>query len=185
MKAAIIDSLTCIDLKDQKLSVNEVLTYFQNLSEHHDSEIKLYTSDIKNYTTSFNWTGINQWKVDCPVKLNEIHSQCYATTEECTLLIKKLYQYGDLDREQRFIDVPISHFTLDEMLQFKKEDTMMLRGQDPDKPAATIKNTAPKPLQQLESTLSKETAPNKVKSIAETVLKKEPKPSRDSSFFSI
>ena len=31
-----------------------------------------------------------------------------------------------------FIDVPIRHFTLDEMLQFKKEDEMMLRGQDPD-----------------------------------------------------
>jgi len=132
MRAAIIDSLQSIDSIDKKLDVNEILILFKDVSEHPDSEIKLYKSDIKNYIISLNWKGINQWKIDSPIELNKVHRQRYATTEESIFFIKKIYQYGDLDNEENFIDVPIRHFTLDEMLEFKKEDEMMLRGEDSD-----------------------------------------------------
>ena len=142
MKISIIDSLTGIDIIDQNPNLPEISIVFQNLSEYGDSEIKLYKSDIKDYLASFNWKGINQWKVDCPVELNKIHRQRYASTEECELFIKKLYQRADLDNEKGFIDVPIRHFTLDEMLAFKKEDEMMLRGQDPDANKTPVKESS-------------------------------------------
>lgn len=132
MKTAIIDSLQCIDSQDQRLNDIECIQQFNTLSEHHDSEIKLYTSNIKDHTASFNWVGINKWKIDCPVELHKIHRQRYATQKECIVLIKKIFQKKDLDTDDSFIDVPIRHFTLDEMLEFKEEDEMMLKGQDPD-----------------------------------------------------
>ncbi len=196
MKAAITDSLQCIDLIDQKLDRNETLSYFQDLSDHHDSELKFYESDIKNYIASFHWNGINQWKIDCPVELHKVHRQRYATTEECISLIKKLYKSGDLDNEDNFIDVPIRHFTLDEMLQFKKEDEMMLRVQDPDEHSKTSTPKAIEPKKEVSSkTIEKPVpkkatpspAPPKPKTITSTsTTVKKPKPSNgDNSFFSI
>ena len=200
MQAAIIDSLHCIDLIDQKIDRNETLTYFQELSDHHDSEIKLYTSDLKNYIASFSWKGINQWKVDCPEELHKFHSQRYATTEECIFFIKKLFEVGHLENQKGFIDVPVNHFTLDDMIAFKEEDKMMLKGQDPnakksnalnpkqtatEKPALPQKKSPSKPLQQMATKVSKEISPNPLKSLTETITKKGLKPSGDSSLFSI
>ncbi|WP_298541134.1 hypothetical protein [uncultured Aquimarina sp.] len=198
MKTAVIDSLQCIDLMDQKLSINDTLSYFQDLSEHHDSEIKLFKSDSKNYIASFNWYGINQWKIDCPVELYEIHRQQYATTEECVLLIKKLYQYGNLDNEDKFIDVPIQHFTLNEMIEFRQEDKMMLRGEDPDMTSSsssqspsTIKSSSPKTDnesslvlgEQLDKKQGKDAISQRPKNTVD--ISKKSKPIKEKSFFSI
>ena len=214
MNLFIEDTIQGINANEEKSNLQNCLNWLKNLSNHHDSEIKIYNTDIKEYLVSFNWKGINQWKIDCPVELNKIHRQRYATKEECALFIKKLYQQKDLDNEKGFIDVPIRHFTLDEMLQFKKEDEMMLRGQDPDannnstkessksktlsakKEISKESNTATptpsksqktpsKPIQQIKSTVTKEATPNKIKSITEKALKNKSKSSNDDSFFSI
>ncbi|MGY3795481.1 hypothetical protein [Aquimarina sp. 433] len=132
MKAAIIDSLTSIDLIDQKCNIGEVLSFFKQLSDHQDSELKLYKSNINDYIISLNWFGINKWKIDYPIELKKVHKQSYATKEQGIAIIKELYEQGNIDEIPGFIEVPIPHFTLDEMLQFKKEDEMMLRGEDPD-----------------------------------------------------
>lgn len=132
MKAAIIDSLTSIDLIDQKFSIGEVLSFFKQLSDHQDSELKLYKSNINDYIISLNWFGINKWKIDYPIELKKVHKQSYVSKEQCVAIIKELYEQGNIDEIPGFIEVPIPHFTLDEMLQFKKEDEMMLRGEDPD-----------------------------------------------------
>lgn len=132
MKAAIIDSLTSIDLIDQKFSIGEVLSFFKQLSDHQDSELKLYKSNINDYIISLNWFGINKWKIDYPIELKKVHKQSYATKEQGIAIIKELYEQGNIDEIPGFIEVPIPHFTLDEMLRFKKEDEMMLRGEDPD-----------------------------------------------------
>lgn len=199
MKTAIIDSLNCIDLIDQKLDNNQALDFFQKLSNHHDSEIKFYKEGLKNYIASFNWKSINQWKIDCPEELSKLHSQRYATTEESLFFIKKIYEDGHLENQKGFINVPVNHFSLDDMLAFKEEDKMMLKGQDPNqkaqtlnkkqppqsKPTPSLKKTSPKLLEQIATKTSKEINPKNVSSLVETVTKKGLKPSGESSLFSI
>ncbi|MDH7448218.1 hypothetical protein [Aquimarina sp. 2201CG14-23] len=202
MRAAIIDSLQCIDIIDKKVDDNEILKCFQGLSEHHDSEIKLYKSDIKKYIISFNWKGIDQWKIDCPVELNKIHKQGYATEDQSIAIIKEIYEKGNVDHIPGFIDVPIRHFTLDEMLQFKKEDDMMLKGEDPDDlsdtnlPKSTISTGSSNPKKDKEPSLvmgaqlgdsenkNRTPTPSKIKTTPNTVKKSKPA-TNDNSLFSI
>ncbi|WP_299248356.1 hypothetical protein [uncultured Aquimarina sp.] len=198
MKIFIEDTIKGVHTSEHKSTIYSCYDYFKNLSEHHDSEIKLFKSDSNNYIASFNWYGINQWKIDCPVELYEIHRQQYATTEECVLLIKKLYQYGNLDNEDKFIDVPIQHFTLNEMIEFRQEDKMMLRGEDPDMTSSsssqspsTIKSSSPKTDnesslvlgEQLDKKQGKDAISQRPKNTVD--ISKKSKPIKEKSFFSI
>ncbi len=200
MNIFIEDTINGVNKTIEGTTSNTCISYFKKLSEHHDSEIKFYKDNLKNYIVVFNWKGINEWKIDCPEELYKIHSQRYATIEECIFFIKKLFEVGHLENQKGFIDVPVNHFTLDDMIAFKEEDKMMLKGQDPnakksnvlntkqtatEKPALPQKKLPPKPLQQMATKMSKEISPNPLKSLTETITKKGLNPSGDSSLFSI
>jgi len=200
MNIFIEDIINGVNETIEKSSLDIGITFFNNLSQHHDSEIKLYTSDLKNYTAAFKWQGLNQWKIDCPEELHKFHRQRYATTEESLFFIEKLYEVGHLENQNGFIDVPVNHFSLDNMLAFREEDKMMLKGQDPNakkasdlnskqelakKNTSLHKKTPPKSLQQIATKASQEINPSRVQSLAETITKKGLKPSGDSSLFSI
>ena len=90
----------------------------------------MFRNDDK-YVLMFQWKRINTWKIDSPITLDKIHKQCYATKEQCIAIIKELHEKGNIDHVPGFIEVPLQHFTLDDMLDFKREDEMALRGQDP------------------------------------------------------
>ncbi len=178
MKAFIEDTIRGINTIEEKSSASKCIDWFNSLSVHPDSEIKLYKSDIEEYQIYFNWKGINKWKVDSPLELNKIHKQCYASKKQCIAIIKELYQVKNIDNIPGFIDVPIRHFTLDEMLEFKQEDEIMLRGNDPDQnPDSAIQKTASKP-KEVAPVKSASTTPSKKTSIKKptpvTPKKKEP-----------
>lgn len=200
MKVLIEDVINNIDIIDEEMEIDNLMVMANNLSNHQDSEIKVYHENASNYITAITGDSIGKWKIDYPVEINKIHQQRYVSKEQCLYYLKKIYQGNDLKPEDNFIDVPVGHFTLDEMLEFKKEDEMMLSGEDPDMESSTPaqsknlekpKNNPPKSkstsktLQQLEASTSREITPNKVKSVVEKVIKRDPKPSDDGSFFQI
>ena len=100
------------------------------MSENDFSEIRIFVSKISKYKIKIEFWGPYGWKIDYPIKLREVHKQCYATKEQCILIIQELYEKGHIDDIPGFIEVPIREFTLDEMIEFKKEEEMMLRGEN-------------------------------------------------------
>ncbi|WP_062059790.1 hypothetical protein [Aquimarina longa] len=132
MKVSIVDPLNSVNIFDDQLNNNEVNQQIELLSNHRDSEIRLFMDDYENYIFSIKKKSLTKWKVDYPIELYKIHKQCYASKEECLILIKKIYQGEQIEDIAMFTDVPIRHFTLDEMLEFEQEDAMMLNGQDPN-----------------------------------------------------
>ncbi|WP_299440419.1 hypothetical protein [uncultured Aquimarina sp.] len=137
MKSSITDTPKEINISGQKISGKELYNVVNTASAHKDSCIKLYQDKEQKYTAIFSWQDRNKWKIDYPIQLHKIHKQRYVTHKQCLQLSEHIFNGNSLDDLKGFIDVPIRHFTLDEMLQFKKEDEMMLRGEDPDlhKPA--------------------------------------------------
>ncbi|GAA0719136.1 hypothetical protein GCM10009430_17850 [Aquimarina litoralis] len=204
MNLFIEDSIHGIHAEHYQVNESQSIQLFSGLSDHQDSELKLYKSDINDYTMSLNWFGINKWKIDYPIELKKVHKQSYGSKEQCVAIIKELYEKGNIDEIPDFIEVPISHFTLDEMLQFKKEDEMMLRGEDPDEYSdhqeisqhATISNQNPNAEKSSEASLqmgeqlgnsqkqSSTPPPTKVKTKS-TIIKENKSTNNDNSLFSI
>lgn len=204
MNLFIEDSIHGTHAEQYQVNESQSIQFFNGLSDHQDSELKLYKSDIDNYTISLNWFGINKWKIDYPIALKKIHKQSYATKEQAVTIIKEFYEKGNIDEIPGFIEVPIPHFTLDEMLQFKKEDELMLRGEDPDEYSdhQEISDHTPIPNQNPDTKKSNETSlqmgeqlgknqkqsttpsPTKVKTKS-TLIKKNKLTNNDNSLFSI
>lgn len=131
MKIQIEDTLKSVNVTEQKPSFSKIVRYFNNLSDHRDSEIIFFAKKANEYFASFCWVNVNKWKIDCPTELNKLHKQRYVTKDECLYFLKRVYENKELKPSDNFYDVPIKHFNLDEIIEFKKEDEMMLRGQDP------------------------------------------------------
>ncbi|GAA3509806.1 hypothetical protein GCM10022393_23370 [Aquimarina addita] len=140
MKVFVNDAVNNINILDERIDLEFILDIINILSNHRDSQIKIYDRLKSHYLLMINPNGPEEWKIDHPIEQNKIHKQCYATKEQCIAIIKELFKKGHIDDIPGFIEVPIRHFTLDEMLAFKKEDDMMLRGEDPDlyKPTPTL-----------------------------------------------
>ncbi len=132
MKSSITDIPKSIAIKDQKITQTELYDSIDRASTHKDTSIKLYQEKEEEYIVIFSWQDRNIWKIDYPVQQNKIHKQRYVTHQQCLQLSEHIYNGNSLDELKGFIDVPVRHFTLDEMLEFKIEDEMMLKGQDPD-----------------------------------------------------
>jgi len=115
----------------KKVQVNETISFFKSLSKHIDSEFILHKEEVYLYTMSITNIILDKWKIDYPIKYREVHKQCYATKEQCIAIIEELYEKGHIDDVPGFIEVPIREYTLDEMLEIKKEEEMMLRGENP------------------------------------------------------
>ncbi|WP_346883769.1 hypothetical protein [uncultured Algibacter sp.] len=205
MKSNIIDIPKEINISNKKQSLTKLLETVNLMSSHPESHIKLYKSKEKKYTAIFSWQSRNKWKIDCPVELNKIHKQRYATKQQCFYFLKEIYNKKEIKPEDNFLDVPIQHFTLDEMLEFKREDDMLLRGEDPNINNQTIKaqpkNTIQSPAKKTTPTVQKksksqslqtlgnhikpklETPKPNLNKIAEKIIKN--KPTDDNSFFQI
>ncbi|WP_298541139.1 hypothetical protein [uncultured Aquimarina sp.] len=132
MKSSIVDIPKNISVSDQKINNKELQNVIDTASTHIKSSIKLYKEKEEDYIVIFSWKDRNKWKIDYPIQLRKIHKQRYVTHKQCLQLSEHIFSGNSLDDLKGFIDVPVRHFTLDEMLQFKQEDEMMLRGEDPD-----------------------------------------------------
>ncbi|MHA7059025.1 hypothetical protein ACWGOQ_0017500 [Aquimarina sp. M1] len=153
MKSSIIDIPKEINISNQKITQRELYNSIDKSSVHKDTIIKLYPKKEEEYIVIFSWHDRNKWKIDYPIQHSKIHKQRYVTHQQCLQLSEHIFNGDSLDDLKGFIDVPIRHFTLDEMLQFKKEDELMLRGADPD-----LHLIAPTPSQKLK--ISKPTKSN-------------------------
>ncbi|KAA1248136.1 hypothetical protein [Aquimarina sp. RZ0] len=131
MKVFIKDIANNINIKDKKKTYEELDDTLNYLSNNKYTEIKLYENIISKYKIYLYPISPFLWKIDYPIKLREIHKQCYATKGQCVAIIRELYEVGHIDNVLGFTEVPIQDFTLDEMIEFKKEEEMMLRGEDP------------------------------------------------------
>jgi len=146
MKSIIRDTPKKININDKKITQVELYNFINKASAHKDSLVKLYKEKEEEYTVSFLWDDRNKWKIDYPIELSKIHKQRYVTHKQCLNLSEHIFKGKPLDSLKGFIDVPVKYFTLDEMLEFKREDQMMLQGKDPDlnKPKATpVKKATP------------------------------------------
>lgn len=131
MKSNIIDVDKGMKVSGEEYALDELLNIVNTASAHKDSFVKLFEENEDEYLATFSWQSSNKWKVDFPVELHKIHSQRYVTKQQCLKVIRKVYETKTIDGFKNFINVPVHHFTLDEMLEFKKEDEMLLRSQDP------------------------------------------------------
>jgi len=131
MKLQITDIINNINISDEEKRVEFIIDTINMLSNNVHSKIKIYDNTTSDYLLLIKPIGPEDWKIDYPIKLREVHKQCYATKEQCIAIIRVLYEKGNIDDVPGFIEVPIQDFTLDEMIEFKKEDEMMLRGEDP------------------------------------------------------
>lgn len=131
MKIFLKDTINNLLISNLEHELEFVINAFTSLSNHRDSEIKIYGENNIFYLLKISPLCPQEFKIDVPVKNNSIHKQCYVTKEQCIAIIKELFDKGNIDNVPGFIEVPIREFTLDDMLEFKKEEEMMLKGQDP------------------------------------------------------
>ncbi|KAA1248133.1 hypothetical protein [Aquimarina sp. RZ0] len=205
MKAIVLDKNKEIDAIVKEYNSKELLGFLDHMSPILGNYIKIQQDDTNAYIVNFSWISRNKWKIDYPIEPQKVHKQRYATKQEALHLLEKIYQKYDIESLKDFIDVPIRHFTLDEMLAFKKEDEMMLRGEDPNqnesntasKTVATSKKefpakTTPVHAQKtIEKPTNKKVTPppttSKPKTITNTstTVKKPKPPNDDNSFFNI
>lgn len=158
MKIFIDDFIKNLEVVNQEREIEGILSAMAELSEHRDSEIRIYLEKVSNYIIAITSNGLDKWKIDCPIKLNNIHKQRYATKQETLNLLEKICNNIDVDNLKGFTDVPVRHFTLDQMLEFKREDDLLLKGKDPD-----TEKPRPKPAPK----------PEKAKSVASVIPEKE------------
>ncbi len=131
MKFFVIDRQKKVTNTEEEINYKKFLDIFYELETEEGTSIKLYEKTIKEYIIQFSWEKDNQWKADYPIQLGLIHKQQYMTSDQAVLLGYKMFFDEEIENSNDLIDVPVQHFTLDEMLQFKKEEQMMLRGEDP------------------------------------------------------
>ncbi|WP_346883958.1 hypothetical protein [uncultured Algibacter sp.] len=199
MKINYNNPLTNQQQKELELNVSETIQLFNDLPFQEDSFLKLNDTN-QEWIYRFIYTN-NKWMVDHPVVQGVVHKQRYATKNECVQLINGIYNQVHPDNLKDFIDVP-KEFTLDEMLEFKHEDDMMLKGQDPyaktkktsptvskekaiETKKQTTKKVKPKSLETLGNHIKPklETPKPNLNKIAEKLIKN--KPTDDNSFFQI
>jgi len=118
MKSSITDTPKEINSSDQKITRSELHNVINKASAHKDTLVKLYKEKEAEYLVIFSWHDRNKWKIDYPIQLHKIHKQRYVSHQQCLELSKHIYNGNSLDDFKGFIDVPIRHFTLDEMIHF-------------------------------------------------------------------
>lgn len=133
MKISLKDTINNILISKSERELEFAVNDLKSLSNHRDSQIKFYGENDTFYLLKISPLGPQEFKIDYPIKLNKVHKQCYATKEQCIAIIKELYEVGHIDNIPGFLEVPIGDFTLDDMIEFKKEEEMMLKGEDPFK----------------------------------------------------
>ncbi len=131
MKVFIKDIINNINISDEEKRVEFIIDTIDILSNNVYSQIKIYNKIASSYLLLIKPIGPEDWKIDYPIDQNNIHKQCYATKEQCVAIVRELFEKGNIDDIPGFIEVPIQDFTLDEMIAFKEEEEMMLRGEDP------------------------------------------------------
>ena len=144
MKTYYNDTVRKVTFEDKSIGLPDANDYFKALSDDQESYIGFI--DVYDEVIIFKWIVKNKWMIDHPLVPNTLHKQCYATDEECLDIIEKIYQERDITLFKEFEDVPVQEFTLDEMLQFKKEDEALLNEEEIPTKAAPIPLTAPKPV---------------------------------------
>ena len=196
------DEINNFFIDESEVSFDKISEIMEELSISIESSIKFFEIDNDFHKIAINKYESNKWKVDYPIEKEKIHKQQYLTKNECIYLIQKLYKGENLESSKKLIDVPIQHFTLDEMLEFKHEDDMMLKGQDPyaktkktsptvskekaiETKKQTTKKVKPKSLETLGNHIKPklETPKPNLNKIAEKIIKN--KPTDDNSFFQI
>lgn len=151
MKALIIDTQKEIRSSQKITTIEDLQFTIRRASAHKDTSIKIYLENEEEYSAIFSWHDRNKWKIDYPIQLGKIHKQRYVTNKQCLQLADYIYKGKSVDEIKAFYDVPVRHFTLDEMLAFKKEDEMMLKGVDP-----YVKSNVPKEVEEKTSSSKKE-----------------------------
>ncbi|WP_299440425.1 hypothetical protein [uncultured Aquimarina sp.] len=160
MKLFIKDITNNIHIKDKRILYEELSGILEVLSNNKYTEIKLYKESISKYLIYLRPISPSLWKIDSPIKLREVHKQCYATKEQCVAIIRELFEKGNIDDVPGFIEVPIQDFTLDEMIEFKKEEEMLLRGEDPFEEEDTTSELEDHPKDEMGSISKPETKAN-------------------------
>ncbi|MBQ4820626.1 hypothetical protein [Aquimarina sp. MMG016] len=156
LKVFVNDELNDLTIHKVNMNIQEITDVINTLSPDAHSIIELFKFDSENYVMALQRIEDNKWKVDYPLEQNKIHKQQYLKRVTCIHLVQKLYEGGNIEDSNDLIDVPIQHFTLDDMLEFKREDDMMLGGQDPD-----LLKPTPSPKEKLEKSKS-DTAQKKI-----------------------
>ncbi|SEM10951.1 hypothetical protein SAMN04487910_4126 [Aquimarina amphilecti] len=129
MKTYYNDTLRKVTFENKSIIAHDVIDYFHALSDHLESYIGFL--NVYDDVIIFKWLAKNKWIIDHPVVPDTLHRQRYATKEECSVFIKKVYNEDDIFHFQGFEDVPIGEFTLDEMIAFREEDDYLLREEEP------------------------------------------------------
>ncbi len=117
-----------LQFENKDLNKNEVLEYLQGLSLHKDSFLGVI--DVYDEVLVFYPKSEDRWLIDHLVVPNTLHRQRYATTNHCIEIITKLFEEQDIETFKDFEEVPVQEFTLDEIVQFKKEEQILLKNEE-------------------------------------------------------
>lgn len=128
MKTYYNDTEREVSFQNESLAKLEASDYFNVLTDHKESYMGFI--DVYDEIIIFSWLEPDRWIIDHPAIPNTLHRQRYATKKDCLHIIEQLFQEKGIHRFPDFIEVPVQEFTLDEMLQFKKEDEALLNEEE-------------------------------------------------------
>ncbi|KZS38909.1 hypothetical protein AWE51_15115 [Aquimarina aggregata] len=188
-----------IKFENKSMDFSLITDHFLALSDHEASYLKVI--NIYNKILSFNWKAKDKWLLDIPIIPGKFHKQRYATKNECVAIIYEMDQERNIDDFERFLEVPVEEFTLDEMLVFKAEDEALLREEElptemppisePIKQQKQL-STQPKKNQKQSFVIGKQlgskkspSSPTPIDSKPMHANSKKTKPSDDTSFFQL
>lgn len=131
-------------VKKDFVNLKDAITTFNELSKEEESFMMIYGKNISNYVLEVSYDSKNKWKLDFPISNGNVHKQKFANKDEVINYIKDVFDGLSIEEDKSFLDVPVQHYSLDEMLAFKYEDEMLLRGEDPDMEHSNSSITEPK-----------------------------------------
>ncbi|MFD2561823.1 hypothetical protein [Aquimarina rubra] len=129
MKTYYNDTPRKVAFENKSIGLKDAIDYFSVLSDHKKSYIGFV--DIYDDVILFKWLEKDKWLIDHPIVPDTLHRQRYAAKEECLAFVTKIFEEYDISTFKDFEDVPIQEFTLDEILEFKEEDTYLLKEEEP------------------------------------------------------
>jgi len=125
----IVNGLTQKNVIGKELTVIKAIELFNELPSQTSSFVTIKIDDIK---CKFTFVKPDCFMLDIPVVLNKIHKQRYTTKNQAAQYIRAIFKKSNMKSLKGFVDVPICHYTLDQMLEFKQEDEMQLKGKVPN-----------------------------------------------------
>jgi len=125
--ALIIDSQ---NNRIEAATLSQAFELFNELPQQKGA--KFFIKNDENIVFKFTFIEFNKYLVDFPFVIGKLHKQCYASKNQVAKHIRNVFNKTAIETLKGFTDVPIRHFTLDQMLEFKQENEMLLKGKDPD-----------------------------------------------------